>query len=275
MLVDLTMHLPGGRLRALARNPARVQIAWLAYPGTTGVPGMRFRLTDPHLDPPQTSLPYSEESIRLREAYWPYAAQGTYAPPGAPPVLTKGHVTFGSLNAFSEVHDGVLDLWAKVLARVEGSRLRLLAPKGRARERVLSRLSRAGIDAGRVEFSDRLPHDEYMESFRGVDIGLDTFPANGHTTSLDAFYMGVPVVTLACDRVIGRGGASVAKNLDLPELVTRTAEEYVEVAVRLARDRERLVRLRVSLREAMERSAFMDGRRFVRALEDAYRAALG
>jgi predicted O-linked N-acetylglucosamine transferase (SPINDLY family) len=274
VLVDLTMHLAGGRLEVLARNPATVQIAWLAYPGTTGVFAMRFRLTDPHLDPPDSALPYTEESIWLREAFWPYAARKSYGPPGELPATRNGFITFGSLNAFSKMHDGVLDAWAKVLAGVEGSKLLVLAPRGRCRERVQTRLARSGVDSDRAEFVDRKPHDEYMDTFRSIDIGLDTFPANGHTTSLDAFYMGVPVVTLAGDRVIGRGGASVARNLDLADLVTANPDAYVETAVRLAKDRARLAALRSSLRDRMERSAFMDGNRFVRHLEGAYRTAL-
>src|SRR5450432_2338813 len=110
-----------------------------------------------------------------------------------------------------------------------------------------------------------------METYQSIDVCLDTFPTNGHTTSLDAFFMGVPVVTLTGPRVVGRAGACIAKNLGVPELVATTVEEYVDAAARLALDLPSLGTLRTSLRERMLRSAFMDAERFVRQLEGAYR----
>jgi predicted O-linked N-acetylglucosamine transferase (SPINDLY family) len=275
VLVDLTMHLAGSRLRAFAHEPAPVQIAWLAYPGTTGVPAFDVRLTDPSLDPRDTpALPYTEESVWLPDVFWPYAPAVKDVEPGRLPALANGFITFGSLNAFAKVHDGVLDAWGQVLGAVRGSKLVMLAPSGHARERVLRRVALHGVHAGRVEFVGRRPQREYLETYRRIDLCLDTFPANGHTTSLDAFWMGVPVISFAGNRAVARAGLCIARQLQLPDLVAEAPSAFVDTAVRWATDLERLAAVRASLREKMLVSAFMDGPRFVANLETAYREAV-
>jgi len=273
ILVDLTMHMANNRLLVFARKPAPIQVTWLAYPGTTGLSTIDYRLTDPSLDPPGLfDAFYSEESIRLPDSFWCYDPLTDEPPVDALPALENGFITFGCLNTFWKVNDGCLALWAQVLQAVPRSRLLLLAPRGQAREHVLARLERESIAAPRVEFADRQPRLEYLKLYHRIDMALDPLPYNGHTTSLDAFWMGVPTLTLVSTRTaFGRAGWSQLSNLGLQELAAETPEQYMELAARLAGDLSRLEELRSTLRQRMLRSPLMDGQRFARSVEQAYR----
>jgi protein O-GlcNAc transferase len=272
ILVDLKMHTADNRLLVFARKPAPVQVAWLGYPGTTGLSTIDYRLTDPYLDPPGLFDDfYSEESHRLPDTFWCYDPMTDHPPVNALPALETGAITFGCLNNFCKINDGCLSLWTGVLRAVPGSRLLLLAPPGSARDRVLARLGRDGIVGERVLFAEKRPRPEYLKLFHQVDLCLDPLPYNGHTTSLDAFWMGVPTLTLLGTTVVGRAGWSQLCNLDLKDLAAETPEQYVAIVARLAGDLPRLQELRGTLRRRMERSPLMDGPRFARNVELAYR----
>jgi protein O-GlcNAc transferase len=274
ILVDLTMHMSVTQLPVFACKPAPIQIAWLAYPGTTGLATMDYRITDRHLDPPDLpAQPYAEPSLVLPDTFWCYRA-GDDAPSVTElPALTQGYVTFGCLNSFWKLNDATLRLWARVLTALPESRLLLLAPDGAARARVLATLASAGVDAGRVRFAARRPRREYLELYRELDVCLDALPYNGHTTSLDAFFMGVPVVTLVGDTVVGRAGLCQALNLGLPQLVAETPDAFVDAATGLASDFDALASLRAGLRDRMQRSPLMDAPRFAANLEAKFREA--
>jgi predicted O-linked N-acetylglucosamine transferase (SPINDLY family) len=255
-----------------ARKPAPVQLCWLAYPGTTGLTAMDYRLSDEHLDPPgMFEAFYAETTVWLPDAFWCYQPLEEGPAVGALPALRIGRITFGCLNNFVKVNAGVLGLWAEVLKAVAGSRLMLLSPEGSARQRVVEAFSSCGVAAERVVFVGRQTREKYLATYGEIDIGLDTVPANGHTTSLDALWMGVPVVTLVGSTAIGRGGVSILRNVGLPELIAETAEEYVRVVGGLASNLERLAALREGLRERLRRSPLMDAERFCRGMEAAYR----
>lgn len=143
--------------------------------------------------------------------------------------------------------------------------------KGRARQRVREAFERAGVARERVAFVRFMPRAEYLATYRGIDICLDSFPYNGHTTSLDALWMGVPVVTLVGSTIVGRAGLCQAMNLDMPDLVAHDVDGYVRIASTLAGDRDRLRTLRADLRPRMQRSPLMDAARFAKNLEAAYR----
>jgi protein O-GlcNAc transferase len=272
ILVDLKMQTANNRLLVFARKPAPVQVAWLAYPGTTGLSTMDYRLTDPYLDPPGLfDAFYSEESFRLPETFWCYDPLSDEPSVNAPPARA-GVITFGSLNNFHKVNEECLRLWSRVLKAVPESRLLLLAPRDPARERVLAILEEQGIGASHVEFAaDRLSRLEYLSLYHRIDVALDPLPYNGHTTSLDAFWMGVPTLTTIGKTVVGRAGWSQLCNLGLQDLAAETPDEFVELAVRLTGDRRRLEELRSTLRLRMQASPLMDGRRFARHVEEAYR----
>ncbi|MGA2441808.1 MAG: tetratricopeptide repeat protein [Tepidisphaeraceae bacterium] len=272
ILVDLKLHTGGNHLLIFAQKPAPVQVTWLGYPGTTGMDTMDYRLTDPYLDPPGLDDAfYSERSIHLPDTFWCYDPLTNEPAVNAPPCLEKGFVTFGCLNNFCKVNDTVLTLWARALQTLSNSRLLLLAPEGSSRQRVLARLGREGIGPERVEFVAKQFRSVYLHTYHRIDIGLDTVPYNGHTTSLDSFWMGVPVITLVGQTVVGRAGLSQLTNLGLPELIARTPEQYVQIATDLAKDLPRLAELRRTLRARMQASALIDAPRFARNVESAYR----
>jgi predicted O-linked N-acetylglucosamine transferase (SPINDLY family) len=272
ILVDLTMHMGNNRLTIFARKPAPVQAAWLAYPGTTGLSAMDYRLTDPYLDPPGLDDQfYSETSIRLSDSFWCYDPLVTGLFVNPLPAQTNGHVTFGCLNNFCKVNEPVLRLWAQVLKSVPGSRFKLLCPEGSHRRRLLDVFQREEVAPDRIELIARCPRRQYFELYHRMDVGLDTFPYNGHTTSLDSFWMGVPLVTLVGQTVVGRAGLSQLTNLGLTELIARTPEQYVQIAAELAGNLPRLAELRRTLRARMEVSPLMDAPRFARNIEAAYR----
>jgi predicted O-linked N-acetylglucosamine transferase (SPINDLY family) len=272
ILVDLEMHVANNRLLMFARKPAPVQVAWLGYPGTTGLSTMDYRLTDPYLDPPGLfDSYYAEESVRLPDTFWCYDPLTDQPPVNELPALENGVITFGCLNNFCKINDSCLALWGDVLQAVPQSRFLLRAPAGETRDHVLARLQRKGIEAARIEFVDRVPRQEYLKLYHRIDLGLDPLPYNGHTTSLDAFWMGVPVLTLVGKTVVGRAGWSQLCNLGLQELAAETPEQFVALSARLAADLPRLQNLRATLRQGMQQSPLMDGKRFACNMEQAYR----
>ncbi|TDG21619.1 tetratricopeptide repeat protein [Paraburkholderia silviterrae] len=274
ILVDLTMHMASGRRLLFARRPAPVQLAWLAYPGTTGSTAMDYRLTDPWLDPadePGRDALYSERSLRLPDAFWCYEAQIAGLAVNALPAAAGAPLTFGCLNNPAKITDHALRLWSGVLAAVPHARLLLLAPPGLPRETLSARAQAQGIDPERVAFVGHQTRHLYLETYHRIDLALDSFPYNGHTTSLDAFWMGVPVVTRTGRSAASRGGWSIAANLGVPELVAHTDEAFVRIAVELARDLPRLAALRAGLRARMEASPLMDAPSFAANIESAYR----
>ena len=267
ILVDLTMHMAKNRLLIFARKPAPVQVTYLAYCGT-----MDYRLTDPYLDPPgQDERFYSEQSIRLPETYWCYRLAIETPPVSALPAVEAGHVSFGSLNNFCKVTSPTLAAWARLLQADSESRLLLHAGTGSHREQVRAFLAEQGIAPERVIFVAFKPTAEYFRAYRQIDVALDPFPYGGGTTTCDALWMGVPVVSLAGKTAVGRSGLSILSNIGLPELVARDPEQYVRIAAELAQDLPRLNDLRSTLRERMQSSPLMDAPRFARNIEAAYR----
>jgi protein O-GlcNAc transferase len=272
ILVDLTMHMGRNRLLVFARKPAPVQVCWLAYQGTTGLSTIDYRLTDPYIDPPGLNdRYYSEESVRLPDAFWCYDPLASEPAVSALPALDTGHITFGCLNNFCKVNISVLRLWARVLKAVDRSQLMLLAAEGSHRQHTLDLLEQQGVKSDRVTFVAQRPHPPYLELYHRIDIGLDTFPYNGQTTSLDAFWLGVPVITIVGQTAVARAGLSLLRNLGLPELIAQTPEQFVSIAVGLANDLPRLRDLRATLRDRMQASPLMDAPRFARNVEAAYR----
>jgi protein O-GlcNAc transferase len=276
ILVDLTMHMGDNRLLVFARKPAPVQVTCFAYPGSTGVETIDYRLTDPYLDEPEIAGEiYSEKSARLANSFWCFDAgvgsSGESIDVGPLPALQNGYVTFGCLNNFCKINDRTLEMWAGVMGAVRDARLLVLAPVGWARTELVRKLQQLGIAAARVEVSSALPRNKYLELYHRIDIGLDTIPYNGHTTSLDSFWMGVPVITMVGSTVVGRAGWSQLSNLGLTELAARTPGEFTQIASALAADIPRLSELRAGLRERMKGSPLMDAPGFARSIESAYR----
>jgi predicted O-linked N-acetylglucosamine transferase (SPINDLY family) len=273
VLVDVTMHLHAGRLLTFARKPAPVQVTYLAHPGTTGLASMDYRLGDRYMDPPEENQFHTEKTIRLSGSYFCYDPMGVDVPVNELPAVARGDLTFGSMNNFSKINDAVLRLWAKAMNPVPDSRLLVLAPPGVARTRLAERMKSLGVNPARIEFEGHRPREPYMRLFNRIDICLDTFPYTGHTTTLDALWMGVPVLTMPGKTAVSRGSLSILSHLQMPELIANSPEQFVQIAATLAADLPWLSSLRRELRDRLAASSLMDGPRFARSFEQAFRTA--
>ena len=274
ILVDLAGHTHRGRLAAFARHPAPVQLTWLGYLNTTGLPAIDYRITDSITDPAgETEVLHSERLIRMPHSQWCYFAWHEIDVVEAPHRQRPEAVVFGSFNQAAKLTDATLALWSRVLAAAPGSELVVLDVRhDHARAHLASRMTRHGIDTARVTFRKRVPITEYFNAIGNVDVALDTVPYNGATTALDVLWMGVPVVALRGDRGIARGTASVLRTLGANDLVAETADEYVGINARLASDRRSRDVLRTSLRPRLLASPLMDARGFTADLERSYLA---
>jgi protein O-GlcNAc transferase len=269
VLVDLSMHTAGNRLLVFARKPAPVQVTWLAYPGSTGLQTIDYRLSDDVIDPPGAPETYVEETLRL-ETYWCYQPQH-HEPVGPLPADRTHGVTFGSLNMSAKISEPALAAWGRLLGRVPQSRLLLHASAGEHRERILAALERQTVARDRVTFVGRVSLVEFARLHADVDIGLDPFPFCGGTTTCDALWMGVPVITLRGPTPVGRSGASLLTHVGLTELIAETPEDYVRLAADLAGDWARLRSLRATLRQRLQGSVLLDSSRFARRMEALFR----
>ncbi len=272
ILVELSMHTPGHRLLVFARKPAPIQVTYLGYCGTTGLDAIDFRLSDPYLDPEADDEGcYSERTVRLPRSYWCYRPFGDAPEVSALPALANGHVTFGCLNHFAKVSPLALDLWLEILQAVPGSRLLLNAPLGSCRERVVARANQVNVSADRIEFVEKQPWMEYMQTYGRIDIALDPFPFGGGITTCDTLWMGAPVVTLCGDTAVGGRGSSILSNAGFPEWIAHSATEYVTIARNLADSWAWLCTVRENLRDRMEASPLRDGPGFAREMGQLFR----
>src|SRR3989338_7777659 len=236
ILVDMAGHTGGSRLMVFARKPAPIQVTWLGYPNTTGLPAVDYRLTDSISDPPDERALYTEKLIRLPGAFFCYAPPADAPAVTALPARARGVVTFGSLNTLAKLNDQVIDLWCEVLHANPASRLLVYRNtlKGAVKGRFAAKFAARGIGGERLQLrSDLPPGQGYLDIYGEIDIALDTFPWSGHTTSCEALWMGVPVITLY-------------------------GKSHVE-------------QMRAGLRARMASSPLCDGHAFARKIEAAYR----
>lgn len=274
ILVDLAMHARDCRPGLFARKPAPVQTSYLAYVGTTGLEAMDYRITDIHLDPPGgPPSPFHEKPLRLPRCWWTFQppVRTTIPDVSPPPCLENGFVTFGSLNNFVKVNEPVRDLWARLVAGIPGARLMIHMKESRAREGLLEFLAARGLPPERVTLVGYQDGPSYMATYGKIDIALDPSPFAGGTTTFDALWMGVPVVSHAGERASSRGGLSILATLGRREWVASTPEETIAIARRLASDPGELASIRSGLRDALRASPLMDNKGFTREMEDLYR----
>ncbi len=273
ILVDLSGHTNRNRLQVFASHPAPVQITWLGYLNTTGLEAMDYRICDRHTDPPgEVEALYTEKLIRMPDSQWCYVPWYRAEQVPHPPAARADFVVFGSFNQVAKISDSSFAAWARILKAVPDSKLIVLdvdQPAARYRLQQLALLNDVASD--RIELRRRESLASYYSAVGKCDIALDTFPYNGATTTLDALWMGVPIIALRGERSISRSGYSILKTLDAEDLIADSIDRYVELNVRLAADPVWRSDFRSTLRKRLESSALMDAPKFVTALEQRFR----
>jgi protein O-GlcNAc transferase len=275
ILVDLSGHTEFNRLPVFARRAAPVQITYLGFPNSTGVPAMDYRITDSLTDPsPLAEELHSEKLLRLPDSQW------CFRPFGAPfeidplPARDNGFVTFGSFNNLSKASDTLLHCWTRILTSLPDSRLRIARVRSPQRAAaIIALFAHSGITAERIECTAYRSASQYGAQYAGVDIALDHFPYNGVTTTCESLHAGVPVVSMYGAHGVSRSGLSILTSVGLKELAAGSPDDYVKTALTLASDLERLERIRSGLRARFDQSPLRDEKRFAAGFEAQLRSA--
>lgn len=275
ILIDLAGHTRGNRLLAFALKPAPIQATYLGYFATTGLPAIDYWITDCALHPQDTREEAVESIWRLNRCYVSYQPP-TEAPPVAPPpCLTSEAITFGSFNNLHKITEETVALWSKILQALPHSRLLLKTANldnFLAKQRLQQQFAARGIALERLQLRGKTPSiQEHLATYGEVDICLDTVPYTGCTTTCDALWMGVPVLTLAGIRKVERMSTSILTAIGRQEWIANSATEFVDRAVELANKPEQLKQWRIQQREELEQSPLRDAQGLSRALEEAYR----
>ncbi|MDX2143938.1 MAG: hypothetical protein SFV19_11330 [Rhodospirillaceae bacterium] len=269
VLVDCSGHTSGKRVSLFARRPAMVSVTFLGYPDTTGLRQIDYRLTDAVADPVhEGNTLATEELVRMPRGIHSYRPIYPTPPPAEPPCLKNGYITFCSFNNRLKTNDETLKVWTQVLNAVPNSRLVLKNPRWTGRPFLAGAFDRVTV------LSNAEDHHPHFAAYGLADIALDTFPYSGTTTTCDAFWMGLPVVALRGRHHVGRTSASFLTQVGLTDLIAENVDQYVEIATRLAADRQRLVDLRANLRSLVQASPLGQADVVVRDLEDFYVRAI-
>jgi predicted O-linked N-acetylglucosamine transferase (SPINDLY family) len=272
--LDLAGHSAANRLPVFAVQPAPVQLSYLGYPATTGMDCFDGRIVDMHTDPPGFESHGSEPLIRLNRTFLAYTPPSNAPEPGLPPVEKSGFITFGSFNNLAKVNDRVVAVWARILRDCPGSRL-VLKSQPLADPDVCAsmgeRFQMHGITSDRLDLRGWCFAGSPLTPYQDLDIALDPFPYAGTTTTCEALWMGVPVITLEGSRHSGRVGVSLLNTVGLSELVAADEADYHRIALELATDGKRLSAMRKGLRPVMAASGLCDGVGLARELESLFR----
>jgi predicted O-linked N-acetylglucosamine transferase (SPINDLY family) len=274
ILVDLSGHTAASRLHVLARRPAPVQAMWLGYFDTTGLSTVDYIIADGYVCPKGYDRFFVEKVVRLPHSWFCYTPPNSSPDIGPLPALSCNHVTFGCFNNSAKVTPDVVACWAEILQAVPEARLLLKSASlddQSVREENARLFTAHGIARDRIAFAGRSDYAAHLEHHNQVDIALDPFPYNGGATTLDALWMGVPVIALQGERFASRFGVSILTNAGLSDLIAESSRDYAEKAIALARDLVRLNRLRECLREQLRRSPLCDAAGLARDLETLYR----
>jgi predicted O-linked N-acetylglucosamine transferase (SPINDLY family) len=270
ILVDGCGHMADTRLTVFAHKPAPIQVTWLGAAWTTGLPQMDYVLFDPYMAPEGTAT--SEQIVRLPRTWAAFrpGERATQASVKALPALTNGFITFGYSGRSERLNHRVFKVWGRILVRLPQARLVLdykafIDPKTQAYYKEF--LAQHGIDTSRVLMRNS---ENIFEGLGDIDILLDSFPHSGGTMLFDAIWMGVPALTLATPRPVGRIGTSLMTNLGLPEWVAQDEQEYEDKAVAFAQDITSLASLKSGMRARMQASPVMDEKGFARDMEGAF-----
>ena len=273
ILVDLSGHTAGNRLLVFTKKPAPVQVTWLGYPNTTGLSTIDYRLTDIIADPiGEADELHSETLLRLPNGFQCYQGNDDIRIDTKLPQKEDKQITFGSFNNLSKITPIVIKTWSKILHSVPTSRLVLKLQKLNNNTSYYHDLFiQEGIDKERVKFYQPSPSiEEHLSLYNTIDIGLDPFPFNGATTTCEALWMGVPVITLLGDRHVGRVGASILTNIGLEDFIAHDINGYIELAVEMSSNLKYLMEIKTGLRKQMQNAPLSDGLSFAKDFEILY-----
>jgi predicted O-linked N-acetylglucosamine transferase (SPINDLY family) len=272
ILVDLSGHTSANRLAVFAWKPAPVQVSWLGFFASTGVPGIDFLLTDAISVPEAQSKYFSEKLYYLPETRLCFTPPDTDLLPSKVPAKRNDYITFGCFQNLSKINNAVIVVWAQIFKVLPTARLVIRNKQMSClveREGLQRRLISAGMQAERITIDGLIAHEDYLASYAEIDIMLDTFPYPGGTTTCEALWMGVPTLTLAGNTLLARQGASLLHCAGLPEWIARDESDYIAKAVQQAANIERLSSLRESLRAQLLTTALFDAERFTQQLAEA------
>lgn len=274
VLMDLSGHSRYNRLPVFAWKPAPVQVSWLGYFATTGVPEIDYLIADPWTLPETEEVYFTEKIWRLPETRLCFTPPEIDLEISSLPALTNGFVTFGCFNNLTKMNDAVVEVWSRILASVPDSHLFLKSKQlmdTSVRQHTIKRFAAQGIDVSRLVLEGHESRANYLAAYHRVDISLDPFPYPGGTTTVESLWMGVPVLNLAGQSFLSRQGMGFLMNAGLPEWVAADADDYVKRATIHAGDLPRLAELRMGLRKQVTTSPIMDGQRFAGHFESALR----
>jgi len=274
ILVDLAGHTRGNRLKAFTYRPAPLQVTYLGYCTGTGLSSMDYWITDEVLHPLDTPEQAVEAIWRLPRCWVCYQAP-LDAPQVAQRPPAQEQVMFGSFSNLAKLSENVISTWSELLHELPSSQLLLMdmpLAEIQTREQIQARFARYGISSNRLILQRGAPLAEYLATYAKVDIVLDTFPRTGGTTTAEALWMGLPVVTLAGQRYVERISASKLSAVGHEELIARNRQEYLEIALALANDPARRADLRGNLRDQLARSPLCDGVGLARVMEESYKS---
>lgn len=272
ILMDLSGHTAHNRLSLFAYKAAPVQVSWLGYFATTGLTRIDYVLGDRHVTPTGEAAQYTESLWRLPDSYLCFTPPAVPVTVGPLPALSAGVVTFGCFNTLIKMNDAVVASWARVLHAVPQSRLFLKAHQlgdEETHRQTVTRFAAQEIAEDRLILEGKSPLSVMFEAYNRVDMVLDPFPFPGGTTSTQALWMGVPVLTRKGDRFLAHLGETVVTTAGLPEWVAADDADFLAKAVAFASDLPRLAALRAALRGTVMASPLFDARRYARNLEDA------
>lgn len=272
VLIDLSGHTAGSRLSVFARKPAPVQISWLGYFATTGLQTIDAVLLDEGHTTSETQKIFCEKIVKLPSRFY-FAPLDFYPDVSPPPCIKNGYITFGSFNNTAKINSEVIKVWSTILNQVPDSRLIL---KWRTyidpifREWTLSQFAQTNIDQKRIELRSASFHKEVLKQYADIDIALDPFPFTGGLSSLETLWMGVPVITLNGSSVVNRQTAAILKNIGAENQVCESKTNYVNKAIQLARERDKLLDWRNSARAQIKQSNLMNLELQLIALEQCF-----
>lgn len=274
ILIDLSGHFSHSRLIAFTHKPSPVQASWAGYVGTTGLTAMDWLIADKHHAPDGYEAYASERIVRLPQNYICYTPPETAPDVERPPCLENGYVTFGCFNNFAKINDSVLSIWSEILNATDNSRLILKTAdldQPDLRDHVMASMAKLGIEKSRIELRTASPHAELLATYNDIDIALDPFPYSGGLTTLEALWMGVPVVTKTGQTFAGRHSTAHLSAVGLDDWIADSNSSYVKITTEKTADLIALNDIRQSLRKRMQESPICDHSNFTRSLERAYR----